>query len=49
MRFKSSHRIDSETTANPGDVFDGTYTNGHIDDGKLHRSNGEVITIIGEN
>lgn len=49
MRFKRSHRIDSNTMAEAGDVFDGTYTDGHIDGGKLIRSNGEQITIIGEN
>ena len=49
MRFRRSHRIDSNTTAEAGDVFDGSYTDGHIDDGKLIRSNGETITIIGEN
>lgn len=49
MTFRQSHRLDSETTANSGDVFDGTYTDGHIDGGKLHRTNGKVITIIGEN
>lgn len=49
MTFRQSHRLDSETTANSGDVFDGTYTDGHIDDGKLYRTDGEVITIVGEN
>lgn len=49
MKFKRTHKLDSETSANVGDVFDGTFTNGHIDDGKLYRSNGEIITIIGEN
>lgn len=49
MRFKRSHRIDSNTMAEAGDVFDGTYTDGHIDGGRLIRSSGEQITIIGEN
>jgi len=49
MTFKRSHRLDSETIANAGDVFDGIYTDGHIDGGKLFRTDGEVITIIGEN
>lgn len=49
MRFKRSHRIDSNTMAEAGDVFDGTYTDGHIDAGKLIRSNGDQITIVGEN
>lgn len=49
MTFRRSHSLDSETTANSGDIFDGSYTDGHIDGGKLHRTDGEVITIIGEN
>lgn len=49
MTFRQSHRLDSETMANSGDFFDGSYTDGHIDGGKLHRTDGEVITIIGEN
>lgn len=49
MKFTRSHRLDSNTVAEEGDEFDGSYTNGQIDAGKLHRSNGEIITIIGEN
>lgn len=49
MKFTKAHRLDSKTTAEEGDEFDGTYTNGHIDEGKLYRTNGETITIIGEN
>lgn len=49
MKFTRAHRLDSQTMAEEGDEFDGSYTNGQIDAGKLRRTNGEIITIIGEN
>ena len=49
MKFTSAHRLDSQTMAEVGDEFEGSYTNGQIDAGKLRRTNGEIITIIGEN
>lgn len=49
MKFTRAHRLDSQTVAEEGDVFEGSYTNGQIDAGKLCRTNGEIITIIGEN
>ena len=49
MKFTRAYRLDSQTMAYEGDEFDGSYTNGQIDAGKLHRTNGEIITIIGEN
>lgn len=49
MKFIRAHRLDSQTMAEEGDEFDGSYTNGQIDAGKLRRTNGEIITIIGEN
>ena len=49
MKFTRSHRLDSNTIAEDGDEFDGSFTNGQIDAGKLYRTNGEIITIIGEN
>ncbi|MBQ0024021.1 MAG: serine/threonine protein kinase [Prevotellaceae bacterium] len=47
MTFRQSHRLNSECTANAGDVFDGDYTSGKMDNGKLRRSNGEIETILG--
>ena len=49
MKFTRAHRLDSQTMAEVGDEFEGSYTNGQIDAGKLRRTNGEIITIIGEN
>lgn len=47
MTFKQSHRLNTECTANAGDVFEGDYTSGKVDFGKLRRSNGEIETILG--
>lgn len=49
MTFRKAHKLDSETLAEPGDKFDGSFTDGQLDVGKLIRQNGETITIIGEN
>ena len=53
MTFKSSHRIDSRdpagNIAESGDYVDGTYVNGHLDQGTWHKSSGgSEYLLIGQ-
>lgn len=53
MTFKSSHRIDSRdpagNIAESGDYVDGTYVNGHLDQGTWHKaSGGSEYLLIGQ-
>ena len=53
MKFKSSHRIDSRdpagNVAEAGDYIDGTYVNGHLDQGTWHKSSGgSEYLLIGQ-
>lgn len=53
MTFKSSHRIDSRdpagNIAESGDYIDGTYVNGHLDQGTWHKaSGGSEYLLIGQ-
>ena len=53
MKFKSSHRIDSRdpagNIAESGDYIDGTYVNGHLDQGTWHKSaGGSEYLLIGQ-
>ena len=50
MRFNSSHRIDSRdpagNMAEAGDYIDGTYVNGHLDQGTWHKSSGGTEYLV---
>ena len=53
MKFKSSHRIDSRdpsgNVAEAGDYIDGTYVNGHLDQGTWHKAGGgSEYLLIGQ-
>ena len=53
MTFKSSHRIDSRdpsgNVAEAGDYIEGTYVNGHLDQGTWHKSSGGTeFLMIGQ-
>lgn len=49
LDFTKDVVIDTDVTANAGDVFKGRFSDGQIDSGKIYKTNGEVVTIIGVN
>lgn len=50
LRFKRSHRVEAfdpdGNMAEAGDVVEGTFANGHLDNGKLHKTTGETIPLL---